>query len=481
MFLDFTAYIHAIAQVLTVMYFITILTIIGVVISENRNPVKSLAWITVLLLLPVVGFILYMFFGRSFKQKHIISRTNRMKLYSREQAISVKTEDLPLSEESKRLITLGRSMGGAPYFPGNKIDIFTSGADKFAQLKTDLLAAKEYIHLQYFIFENDTIGTEIADILIQKREEGVNVRVIYDHVGSWHLNMKFFRRLRKHGVDAQPFMKVTFPEFANHVNWRNHRKLIIIDGRVGYIGGMNIADRYVKSMKGDAPWRDTHLRITGEAVAGLQFNFAVDWNAIKRTLLTEPTVHNHRVQAIDPDGIQFIASGPNHEFSYAGMMFHKAIGYAKKRVYIQTPYFLPNDDLLKALQAAALAQIDVRIMLPQRPDSRMLHWASSSYIKQCLLSGIKVYFYQPAMLHAKMLIVDDEFTSTGSTNFDFRSIDYNFECNACIYSRDFNQRARTIFEQDLRQCNAVDLQKWKRRPLHTKAIESLVRLMSPIL
>ena len=475
-------YAHVLYNVLMAVYVITIVGTIGVVIGENRNPVKSLAWVTVLLLLPAVGLVLYFFFGRSLKSIHMISRKDQRKLRALTDPEMAKVDDLHLSEISRQQVQLAKSLAEAPCYEGNHIDIFTSGQEKFDALKRDLQEATSYIHLQYYIFENDIIGHEMRDLLVQKASEGIEVRVIYDHVGSFTINAAFFQRMRREGVDAHAFLRITFTQLANRLNWRNHRKLVVIDGRVGYIGGMNIADRYVTGSKRMKAWRDTHLRITGPAVAGLEFTFAVDWNFMKRGLLSLPVPANDE-QAVMPgtDTVQVLASGPTGQWSNIAFAFLKAIADAKKCVYIQTPYFLPSDALLKALQASALSGVDVRLMLPRKSDSRLLRLAAGSYLKECLLAGIKIYFYEPTMMHAKAVIVDDDFATTGSTNFDFRSFEHNFECNVLVYSKEFNQRMKAIFLADQRQCTRIILSHWRRRPLLVKAAESVLRLLSPIL
>ena len=465
--------------IIFILYFATILGIIGVVISENRNPVKSLAWVTVLLLLPIIGMVLYAFFGRNFKSKRMISRQNKRKLRKREKFKRIDCEKLNLTFESKQQIKLGFSLIGAEYFPGNKIDIFTDGKEKFESLIKDLENAKLYINLQYYIFENDKIGNIIKDILIQKAKSGVKVRVIYDHVGCFNVNKKFYKEMCLAGVDAKPFLKVTFPKFATRINWRNHRKICVIDGEIGYIGGMNIADRYVDGVYyGD--WRDTHLRILGPAVGGLQYVFAVDWNFMSESLLTDITKH-YNVPDNAMDGVQIMTSGPLGQWSNISFEYLKAISNAKKCIYIQTPYFLPTESLLKALETAALAKVDVRIMMPEKSDSIILRLASFSYISECLRAGIKIYLYQKGMLHAKTLIIDDEFSSNGSTNFDFRSFEHNFESNAFIYSKDFNNLMKKIFFNDVVHCRRVNTTLWRHRSLYNKALESIVRLLSPVL
>lgn len=464
---------------LMTIYAVTTIGIIVVVLSENRNPVKSLAWVTVLLLLPLMGIILYLFFGRSIKNKRMISRRNRRRLKKKEAFNRVDYNALMLSHESLQQIQLARSLTGALFYTGNDVEIFTSGEDKFRSLEADLMAARKYINIQYYIFENDDIGRRIRDILVDKAKSGVSVRLIYDHVGSFSVRSRFFKEMRLAGIQAYPFFKVSFPPFGTRINWRNHRKLCVIDGEIGYIGGMNIADRYITGGKFPV-WRDTHLRLTGPAVGALQYSFAVDWNFMGQPLIEEPVIAP-AIKGAGGVGLQMLASGPTSQWTNIAFMFHKAIANAKHRVYIQTPYFLPTEGLLKALQAAALSRVDVRIMIPRRSDSVMLTSASFSYVAECLQAGIKIYLYDAGMLHSKTIIVDDEFSTVGSTNFDFRSFEHNFEANMFIYSREINARMMQIFKDDLRNCTRIVPSEWRMRPMHKKAFESIVRLLSPIL
>ncbi len=459
-------------------YVITVVVILLVIISENRNPVKSLAWITVLFLMPVVGVVLYLFFGRSIRNTRMISRRNRRRLKRAEKSRPVKLGEQGLSESSLSHVRLARSLTGALYYPGNEIEIFTNGRDKFDAMCADLANARKYINIQYYIISDDETGRRVADILIERARAGVTVRVIYDHVGSFKTPGRFFRRMQREGIQVYPFFKVLVPPFGTRINWRNHRKLCVIDGEVGYVGGMNIADRYVTGNR-LGPWRDTHLRLRGPAVGALQYSFAVDWNFMGRPLIEDEVPAT--ATAAGGMGAQLITSGPTSQWSNVAMMFHRAICSARDHVYIQTPYFLPTEGLLKALQSAALAKVDVRLMIPRRSDSDLLRYASDSYIAQCLQAGIKIYLYDAGMLHAKTIIVDDEFVSVGSTNFDFRSFEYNFEANLFVYSKDFNRRMTEIYNADLEQCSRVTPAQWRRRPVAKKFAESLVRLISPIL
>ena len=474
-------YANIVYNVLMALYVLTVLAVIVVVLSENRNPVKSIAWVLVLILLPVVGLVIYLIFGRSLKGMKLISRSDLREL-RRMNDYSGKVEmDYDLSDSSRQLISLVNKLTEPHLFEGNDIDVFTAGLDKFETMKRDIEEAREYIHLQYFIIENDDVGSELISLLMRKAAEGVQVRVLYDYVGSFYMRPRVLKQMRAAGVEVHPFLEVSLANVAFRVNWRNHRKVVVIDGRVGYVGGMNIANRYVIGDKKWQPWRDTHLRISGEAVAAMEYSFAIDWNFTTRKLLTLPTMHYSEPHARIDYLVQMVGSGPTNRWNNISLVFFKAIALAKRCIYIQTPYFLPSDSLLKALQSAALSGVDVRLMIPRKTDSLMLRLATGSYIKECLLSGMKIYFYDDGMMHAKVVIVDDEFVTTGSTNCDFRSFEHNFELNALIYSKEFNNKMKDIFEADLQHSSRVSLGKWKQRPITQKALESVVRLISPIL
>lgn len=463
----------------TVIYALTIISIVCVVISQNRNPVKTLAWVTVLLALPAVGLILYIIFGRNIKNKRIISRRNRRRLKRRERGYKGDIRKLPLTPQSIQHILLGQSLTGAPYYLGNDAILYNNGVDKMDALLADIAGAKSFINLQYYILSDDRIGTRLRDALVAKAREGVKIRVIYDHVGSFRVKKRFFKSMTEAGIEAYPFFKVTFPKLGSRINWRNHRKICIIDGTIGYVGGMNIADRYIDGGK-FAQWRDLHMRVTGPAVNALQYSFAVDWNSLGHELLDYEIAPGSDAKSGNL-GMQFLTSGPNDQWSNIAYVFLQAISQAKKHVYIQTPYFLPTDALLRGLQASALAKVDVRIMMPRMSDSRVLRYASFSYIKECLQAGIKVYLYDEGMLHSKAMLIDDEFTTIGSTNFDFRSVEHNFESNMFIYSREFNERMREQFLEDQKGCTRVIMSQWRHRPRRQRILESFMRIFAPIL
>lgn len=465
---------------LMIAYGVTIVTVVGIVVSENRNPVKSLAWITVLLALPALGLVLFFLFGRSIKNKRYISRRSRRRLKKHEPATAFKPSEHPwLSPQSCALIQLGQGLAGSPFYEGNSAEYFDNGRAKFESMKRDIAAARRFIYMQYYIIADDTIGNEIADLLIEKAREGVDVKVIYDSLGSFRTPRRFFRRMRKAGVDVYPFFKVRFPLMGSRINWRNHRKITIIDGTTGYIGGMNIADRYIDGGKPGA-WHDAHLRVKGPILRSLLHSFSADWNAMGRPLpegiaVTEPEPQEQNL------AMQLITSGPVGQWSNVAMEFQKAIGSARNSVWLQTPYFLPNEGLLKALQTAALSKIDVRVMMPKKSDTALFGHASFSFVKECLQAGIKVYLFEDGMLHSKMLIVDDQLVSIGSANFDFRSFEHNFESNLFIYSKEFNESMRHEYLAAQEKSERVLPYGWSHRRRRDKIMESLTRLFSPIL
>ncbi|MCH5327715.1 MAG: cardiolipin synthase [Coprobacter sp.] len=466
---------------LYVIYFITIIGTIVVIISENRNPVKSIAWIVVLIFLPIAGLIFYIFFGQEHRRQRMISRKGKRKLLKNSHYTEDTIHDLPvgLSDETRQEIKLGYALGKFILYPDNKVSVFTTGEQKIEMLKARMKEAKKFIHLQYYIFNDDKLGNEIKQILTDKVQEGVEVRILYDDVGCWKVKKRFFDELAAAGIEVRPFLEVRFPQLTNKINYRNHRKIAIIDGVAGFIGGMNIADRYRDGLSWGV-WRDTHMLIEGPAVQGLQSSFAVDWSFTSRQLLSEKSYFPD----IPPMGnthIQIITSGPIGEWKEISLSFLKALSNAKQYIYIQTPYFLPTESLMTTLQVAALAKVDVRLMLPEKSDSRVMQWATNSYIKPMLKAGVKIYFYQKGFLHAKTIVIDDEFATTGSTNLDFRSFDHNFEINAFMYDRELAVKMKQIFIADQQHCRRIPWSYWRKRSATIRIKESVARLLSPLL
>ena len=461
-------------------YLAVIVSTIWVVVLENRNPVKTIAWVLVLVFLPVIGLFFYIFFGRTHRRDQIISRRSYSKLLKRpeEEYLSQQENDLPADYGG--LISLFQHSNHAFPYTNNQTVIFTSGAAWIDALLKELQQAKDHIHLESYIFADDEVGNRVRDVLVAKAREGITVRVIHDDVGSWQTSNTFFYTMMEAGVEVRSFLKVRFPLFTNKANYRNHRKLVVIDGQTGFIGGMNIADRYVQGVSWGI-WRDTHMMIRGKAVHGLQTAFLLDWYFTDRTLLTSahyfPMVDSIMGNSI----IQVVTSSPVQPGQEIVMGLMKAISNAKTYFYIQTPYFLPTEAMLNALQTAAMAGVDVRLMLPERADSKVAHWGSMSYLADVLKYGVKVYLYQKGFLHSKLMVSDDFLTTIGSTNMDFRSFEHNFEANAFIYDEQVAMEAHEIFLTDQRDCKQITLKQWDKRPRRNKVVESFIRLMSPLL
>ena len=462
----------------TVLWIIIIGTIL-VIVMDNRNPVKTLAWILVLIFLPVVGLVFYFFFGRSQRHERIIGKKVYGHLMKKPIAEYMAQPSARLPEDDKRIIDLFHNVNQSLPFEGNSIETFTSGDSFIQALLRELQQARQHIHIESYIFEDDAIGRMVRDVLIEKSRSGVEVRVIYDDVGCWHVPNRFFERMREAGIEVRSFLKVRFPHFTNKVNYRNHRKIIVIDGRAGFVGGMNLAERYVRGFSWGI-WRDTHLMLKGKAVHGLQTAFLLDWYFVDRTLISAakyfPKLDNPGTSLV-----QIVTSEPVGPWREIMQGLVKAMSEARKYFYIQTPYFLPTEPMLVAMQTAALSGVDVRLMLPCRADSRLTHLASCSYLADVLRAGVKVYLYQKGFLHSKLMVSDDLLSTVGSTNMDFRSFEHNFEVNAFIYDTETALQMREIFLQDQRDCLPVSLKNWEKRSRSRKVAESTVRLLAPLL
>ena len=465
---------------LYVIYAVLVLSGILVVISENRNAAKSLAWILALIFMPVLGLLLYLLFGQSMRSETLLSQSNREKLFNSNKLPDVDIDALHLSENNKQLIKMCNRLDASRFYPGNDVNIYVKGEDKFADLLFDIRNAQKFVHIQYFIFRDDELGRQVRDALLDAVKRGVEVRLLYDDMGCMTVDRRFFKNMAKQGVEVRAFMRIIHIRRSWRLNYRNHRKIVVIDGLVGYIGGMNVADRYVNGDK-DLSWRDTHMRIVGPAVHGLQMSFSIDWCYESENVLSDE-IYFPKLLPVGNTGVQVILSGPIGPWNTIAMMCEKIVSMAQDYVYIQTPYFLPTDSLVYALQVAALSGVDVRIMIPNRTDWPVMRWGSFSYISQMLSAGVKMYLYQPGMLHAKTIVVDDELVSIGSANFDFRSFEHNFETNALVYDKEQALRVKDDFMTDMKHCVLIDnLDQWRQRPLIQKMYESVVRLVSPVL
>lgn len=475
--------LQILSTIFLVVYTLTIIGVVLVIITDNRNPLKTLPWILVLVLAPGAGLAIYFFFGQNLSKRRIISRRTRKRITTRLEendaagGTGIPPQRLPLAR------LLSQTALAVPLY-GSRLTPYVDGKTKMDALLEAIAGARHHIHIQYYIFSDDETGRRLRDALTAKAREGVEVRILYDDVGCTGVKKAFFEGMRAEGIEAYSFLHVKFPRFTSKVNYRNHRKIGVIDGRIGFIGGMNVADRYVLGIeRGNGKrerWRDTHFRIEGSGVAGLQASFLSDWSATTKQAVGGPAYFPAPERLTD-NVMQIVPSGPLGKWRTLLQAVEYAVSRAAQRVWIETPYYLPSETLNAALQEAALAGIDVRLMLPERSDSRVVDLASHSYLDDMMQAGVKIAFYTPGFLHSKLLLIDDDLAVVGSANMDFRSFEHNFEVNAFVYDRAFNARLAAIYETDLGDCRRVTPGDWFRRPRTRRWAESFMRIFSPLL
>lgn len=457
-----------------------------VIFLENRHPSQTLTWLVVLGSFPLIGFIFYLLFGRNhskekmFRKKYLLDKQTFLKIEGDiDYSIVERVEEM--APDERKLFYLAHKLGNSPISFRTETKILTNGEETFRAIIHALKEATHHIHLEYYIVRNDQIGEKIKDILISKVQEGVKVRFLYDAVGSWMLSKSYIKEMRAAGVEIIPFGPVRIPVLNNKFNFRNHRKIIVIDGSIGFVGGLNIGDEYLGRSKHFGHWRDTHLWVKGEAVRSLQLIFLQDWYYMtNQSLLTAEylsplLIENHH------GGVQLIAGGPDTEYSVIKNIFFSMITSAKKSVWIASPYFIPDEDIFSAIKIAALSGIDVKLLMPNRPDKRIVFHASRSYFPALLEAGVKIYQYEKGFMHSKLMIVDDSIASIGTSNMDMRSFHLNFEVNAFLYHTGSTQKLVKEYEKDLKEASLIKLEEFNKRHLGYRVLESLSRLMSPFL
>ncbi|MBR1644945.1 MAG: cardiolipin synthase [Bacteroidales bacterium] len=458
------------------------------VITENKNPVKALTWIMVLTLLPGVGLLLYFLIGKDFRSKKLISAENYARLLQARNAVGhdVTPEELEDDRYAKLAHMMETTNAVLPQ-SDNNVSLYTSFDAMFAALKRDILAAKHHVHIFSFILEDDQVGNDLVDLLAEKVRQGVSVRVMYDGAGNFAVRRSFYGRLRQQGIEVAGFLTFWHSVVTRDANCRNHRKIAIVDGLVGYTGGMNIADRYSKGLHFGI-WRDTHVRIEGPAVGQMQTVFLTDWNFCTRQLLDEAVFFPDALPRTTADdavpGVtcQVVSSGPMERWDSVMLGMVQIVAQSRRYLYWQSPYFVPTEAVLLALRNAALGGVDVRLMVPARPDRGVLTaWATRSYFNDVLEAGVKVYLYEKGYMHAKTLVCDGCFATVGSTNIDVRSLEQHFEVNAFFYNHEIAERMTSVFLADAQDCVQIDAEQWFRRPRWTRFWEAVARLFSPLL
>lgn len=473
---------------------IYIIILVGIclrIIFETRSTNKTLAYLLFSFFIPVLGMIFYITFGinywrkKKYNQKSVVDKQILDLIAKTSQPYietSLEASD-PAVQQNAELATMLLKDLGSPLTSGNKVELLINGEEKFSNLLAAIQQAKDHIHLEYYIYEYDNVGSMIIDALIKKAKEGVAIKFIYDDFGSPGIKKKIEKKMQEAGIQIFPFHKVHFYLLANRINYRNHRKIVVIDGCTGYVGGINVSDKYVN---GDNPkklfWRDTHLRIDGPAVYYLQYLFMSDWNFCCKQVFESmdrffPKIQPEKINNF----VQVTASGPDSSQPSVLYSILQAIYLAKEEILITTPYFIPGDSIIDALRIAALSGLKVKILVPGVCDSRIVNAASRSNYGELLDAGVEIFLYEKGFVHAKTLVTDSKLFIVGTANMDYRSFDLNFEVNAIVYDVEMAGQMREIFFNDVAQSRQINNDDWGSRKWYTLLPERICRLFSPVL
>lgn len=476
-----------------ILYLVALLLLILRVLYDTRSGVKALAYILFIIFVPFLGMLFYFSFGTNYRKRKLYSKKLiqddhvRKELRNRTFAYSDTVLNAGLIPEvNHNLAAFIRKSASSPLTANNAVKLLLNGEEKFPKVLEALEAAEHHIHLEYYIYEDDTTGKSITDILIQKAKHGVEVRFMYDDFGSNALSESFIKNLEAAGVQTAPFYKIKVLALASRLNYRNHRKIIVVDGKISFVGGINISDRYRNDSlaKDDLFWRDTHLMLNGPATSYLQHLFLCDWNfcspntmAYHTDYFPEPIIGTE----IGREIVQLAPSGPDSDLPVIFYSLLEAIGTAKKKILITTPYFIPRESLIDVLIIAAQGGLKVQLLVPCVSDSKLVNAAAHSYYTELLKYGVEIFLYNKGFIHAKTMVVDDDLAIIGSANMDYRSFEFNFEINALIYGKEITRQLETAFLNDLQESTKIDANDWLSRPRYIHLWEKAVRLLSPFL
>ncbi|MFC7678334.1 cardiolipin synthase [Paenibacillus sp. GCM10028914] len=460
----------------------------AVLLLEFRNPSKAVAWLFILFCLPLIGFVLYFFIAQDYQQRlKIRNRGTRLFQEIREHlwtkaAVVHKPNDMrnPDFHHHLRLFNLLNHLSESPITGCNSSKVLTDGEEAYAAMLKAMENAKDHIHVEFYIFRHDSIGTKFQDVMIRKAKEGVKVRLICDGLGSYKLKNSFIRRFKEAGVEFHFFLPALVSVFNRRINYRNHRKIVVVDGTIGFLGGINVGDDYLGKYPKMGYWRDTHLEVEGDAVYFLQNVFLQDWKLASGNKIVDLRLFPEH-QCKGEEQVQILSSGPDMSWNAIQEMCFGSISVARERIWITSPYFIPDEGLYEALKTAAVSGVDVRIIIPDKADSRLVKLASLSYVEELLTAGVKFYEYRKGFIHAKVLIVDDLIGSVGTANMDMRSFFCNFELTAVLFDKEPINHLVSDFEEDLRNSSMIDARKFHERGRFQKASEILCRMLSPLL
>ncbi len=472
----------------------TVLSVLTVFSDRNRDIAAIWAWLLVLILFPGFGLIIYLFLGRKISKEDIFNLREQAKVglpkylndqnkIKEEQLQFLQNLDFKDPENNKyELAKMFMKLDQPAVSANNSVEYFVDGRDKFEQLIVDIKTAKHHIHLCYYIFRGDKLGTAIVEALEERAQAGVEVKVMYDAVGGRTLKKSLFKEMEAHGGETETSFGSRIHLLNIRLNYRNHRKVVVIDGEIGYVGGFNVGDDYVGEYENMGYWRDTHLKIQGEGVHQLQERFIIDWNASKKgELISYASEYFPKLEAKGNKELQVVSSGPDNELESIKKGFIKMINLAKDYIYIQTPYYIPDDALKEALDMALLSGVKVKMMIPNKPDHPFIYQATLSYAEELKNKGGEILIYDKGFLHAKTIVIDDEIVSIGTANFDIRSFKLNFEVNAFIYDEELAKEQKAYFEQDAEDSYLLTDEIIARYSLLDRFRQQFSRLLSPIL
>ena len=463
---------------------VNMISVFSLIFIERKDPTTTWAWLLILLLIPGVGFIVYLLLGQNlsrqkiFREKKIIDKTRAAGLEEMQEIHGIKME---LQDEYSDLILMNYNQCGSIYTTGNEVKTYISGEKKFQDLIKDIRSAKSFIHIEYYIFRFDDLGKAIIDELKSKVDEDVEVRLLVDGMGSKNLKQKEIRYIKSLGIKFSIFFPGAFPRINTRINYRNHRKIVIIDGEIGYVGGFNVGNEYVNRGHQFKFWRDTHLKVKGQAVNELNKRFILDWDYASNENFDNIIKYFPKPKEYGRVGMQIVSSGPDHMDEYIKIAYMKIINNARKYVYIQTTYLVPDEPILEALRISALSGVDVRIIVPDKPDHFFMEWVLSANIANLIDYGVKIYRYNNGFIHSKTIVSDDIVSSIGTANMDNRSFRLNFEVNAFIYDGVVAKEQSKIFLNDQKFSTFVTKEAYEKRSRVLRIKESLIKLVSPIL
>lgn len=476
--------------VLLVLNYVLAIALALFILLKNKNPIRTLSYLFILAVLPFLGLLVYYLFGQDYRKSKIFEKKKvlddrRIQEFRDEFSLDdlgKKAFEEKYGNKNAKIRRLLQNNQRSILTYDNEVVLLRNGEEKFPKLWKDLETAEKHIHLEYFSIKDDALGTDLINILCKKAKAGVKVRFIYDDVGS-DIHSKLKDALTHSGVEHHAFMPVLFSNSTGKLNYRNHKKIVVIDGKIGYVGGINIEKKYDNRYDNGTYWRDTHLRLEGGGVGALQSSFLLSWNFASKADMPHDNdlFFFDKPKTKEPVAVQITDSGPDADWPNIMEALFCALTGAEHRIFITTPYFMPNDAIFLALTTACRGGVDVRVIIPYASDSWVAQYATDSYIEESLLSGLRIYRYKKGFIHAKTTVVDDHFATVGTANFDYRSFSINFEVNALLYNDELNDELAQLFQEDLEECEEVTLDRWQQRGLGRKLKESFSRLLAPLL